>query len=120
MKKSKVLIVSMILGVLYSIYIIGHFGTAMTSGDSAEVIGASLATALVLPHMLVASLGAIFSVIAVIINKAWSGLTAMILYFVSGVLFIPYAVFSIPLGLFALFGWLNMRKIQNKKETEVA
>ena len=57
----------------------------------------------------------IFSVVAVITNKSWSGLTAMILYFVSGVLFIPYAVFSIPLGVVALFGWIKMRKLNSTK-----
>ena len=118
MKKSKLLITSAILGVLYSIYIITYFYNSITGSDSYEAIGASIASMLVMPHMLTVLLAAVFSVVAVLTNKQWSGLTAMILYFVSAVLFIPYAVFSIPIAVFALFGWIKMKKL-NQQVKEV-
>ena len=51
MKRSKLLLVSGIIGTLYGIYIIYYFLNAASSSSGAEQIGAGLATALVMPHM---------------------------------------------------------------------
>ncbi|MBO3446383.1 hypothetical protein [Clostridium sp. CCUG 7971] len=113
MKKSKILITSMVLGILYSVYLVAYFSGAIgNSTDAAQTLGASLAATLVMPHMACVAIASIFSIVAVITNKAWAGLTAMILYFVSGILFLPYVIFSAVIGILAVFGWINMRKIQ--------
>lgn len=118
MKKSKMLIASMVLGIIYTVYLISYFaGVIGTSADASEVIGASVAAALVVPHMACVLIAAIFSIVAVATSKPWAGLTAMILYFVSGVLFLPYVIFSIILGAVALWGWLNMKKIISKQQS---
>lgn len=55
-------------------------------------------------------------------NTIEAGRTAMILYFVSGILFFSYIIFSITIGIVALFGWINMKKLnktrclENKKD----
>lgn len=111
MKKSKILIISAILGVLYGLYLISHFGLGVLNSNSgAETLGASMATIIVLPHMLVTSLGAVFSVIAVITYKQWAAITAFILYFVASALFPIYAMFTIPIGALATIGWTKVKK----------
>ncbi|AUN14184.1 hypothetical protein [Paraclostridium sordellii] len=116
MKKSKMLIASMVLGIIYTLYLVFYFAGAIGgSADAAEAIGASIAATLVIPHMACVAIGAIFSIVAVVTSKPWAGLTSMILYFVSGILFLPYVIFSIVLGIVALCGWLNMKKIIDKQ-----
>lgn len=101
------LIASMVLGIIYTLYFAGAIGG---SADAAEAIGASIAATLVIPHMACVAIGAIFSIVAVVTSKPWAGL-----YFVSGILFLPYVIFSIVLGIVALCGWLNMKKIIDKQ-----
>ncbi len=51
-KKSKLLLVSGILGTLYLIYLITYFMGGMATDDQAQVIAGGIATMLVMPHML--------------------------------------------------------------------
>ncbi len=68
-KKSVLLLISAILGILYAIYIVSYFaGAPANAGGAAEAIGAGIATALVMPHMLCAVLAAIFNTLG------WAGL----------------------------------------------
>lgn len=83
MKKSKMLIASMVLGIIYTLYLVFYFAGAIGgSADAAEAIGASIAATLVIPHMACVAIGAIFSIV---------------------------------LGVVALCGWLNMKKIIDKQ-----
>ena len=90
MKHSKALLISGILGALYSIYIIAHFSGATVSSSGAEQVGAAIATALVTPHMILVVLATIFNWVAYFTNKRGFALTAGILYSVGGVVFLAY------------------------------
>ncbi len=111
-KRSKVLFVATILAVLYSIYLITYFGGAVGgSNDSAEMVGSAIATALVTPHMFMVSLGAVFGIIGFFARKAWAALVAAILYSVGTVLFIAYAMFTIPILILGFVGYSKQKKI---------
>lgn len=61
-RRSKVLLISAILGTLYSLYLISYFGGGIFgSKDGAELAGAAIATALVTPHMILVVLATIFN-----------------------------------------------------------
>ncbi|WP_338587798.1 hypothetical protein QIT93_05810 [Clostridium baratii] len=111
-KRSKVLIISAILGVLYSIFLIVNFCGAMSSASSdAEAVGGAIATALVTPHMICVVLATIFNLIGALNNKAGFALTGGILYSVAGVLFLMYIPFVIPMIVLSFVGYSNVKKI---------
>ena len=112
--RSKVLFIGALLATMYTIYLMAHFGSSMASSDSAEAIGGAIATVLVTPHMLLTGLGAIFSWIGFGIKKNWGALVGAILYSVGAILFIPYAMFSIPLIVLGFVGYAKQKKINKK------
>ena len=51
-KKSKLLLVSWVLGLLYAVYLVVYFGGGITgAGSDGELLGAAIATTIVGPHM---------------------------------------------------------------------
>ena len=79
-RRSKAAFFAALIGLLYGIYLISYWsGTLATAEDDAEVIGAGIATALVLPHMLITWLAVIFGIIGFFTRKAGLLLTAAIL-----------------------------------------
>ncbi|NFV11530.1 hypothetical protein FDG09_00940 [Clostridium sporogenes] len=111
MKKSKALIISSILGIIYSIYLIVYFSGAMSgSCSNAEAVGGAIATALVTPHMICVILAAIFNTLGALLNKSGFALTGGILYSVAGVLFIMYVFFVIPMIILSFVGYSRVRK----------
>lgn len=111
-KKSKCLLVSWILGVLYAIYIVTYFAGATTSQtDAAAALGAGIATMLVMPHMIVAVLAAIFNVLGWAMNKRGFALTAGILYAVAAVLFPIYAMFVLVQMILSFVGFAKLKTI---------
>ncbi|MGL5647214.1 MAG: hypothetical protein ACRDDY_05135 [Clostridium sp.] len=110
--KSKTAIASGILGVLYSIYLITYFGGAMSSTDGAEMVGGAIASALVMPHMILVILGSIFMLIGAFINKAGFVLTGAILFCVSAAAFLMYAPFVVPMIILGFIGYSKVRKIK--------
>lgn len=118
-KLNKCLLISFIIGVLYAIYSIVYWGGAMGSGaDSAEQLGAGLATALVMPHLICAVLAVIFNGLGLFLKKAGFALVGAILYTVALVLFIPYFFFVIIEMILSYIGFaqLNKAKKLNKGE----
>ena len=93
--RSKVLCIATALATAYSIYLISYFvgGTASSSGS--EAVGGAIATALVTPHMLMFSIGAIFGWLGVFLKKSWAALVAAILYSVGTLCFLAYFMFQI-------------------------
>ena len=87
MKNNKMVNFSATVGILYSLYLIFYFSTNLGELDGFELVGGVMAVMLVLPHILVHVVATIFSLITAFTNKKWSAITAMILYFVSGVIF---------------------------------
>lgn len=112
--RSKVLFVCAILATIYSLYLIIYFGSTMTSSDSAEALGGAIATALVTPHMVLMSLGAIFSWIGFFLRNSWGALVGAILYCVAALVFMMYAMFCIPMIVLGFLGFANQRKILMK------
>lgn len=109
--RSKVLFVCAVLATIYMIYLITYFTGVTTSSDEAEAIGGAIATALVMPHMILMALGAIFNWIGVCLKKNWGALTASILYCVGLVLFPLYFMFTIPLIVLGFVGYAKQKKL---------
>lgn len=124
-KHSKALLISAIIGTIYAIYLIVHFGTGIAvSKDGAEIAGKVIATALVTPHMILVALAVIFNWIGYFSNKRGFALTGGILYSVAGVIFILYLVFLIPSIILSFVGYGKLKKIieinnSNKIENEI-
>lgn len=111
MKKSKTLITSMVLGIAYALYLIVYFSGAILGAESgAAAVGGGLAAMIVAPHMALITVGALFSLVAVLTYKSWAGLTAFILYYVASAVFPLYAIISLPIAIIATVGWNKMRK----------
>ena len=116
--KSKWMIISMILNIIYTCSLINNFFGGVATSTGGEQIGAALATTIVLPYMLIFALGTIFSIVGVITEKNWACITACVLVFVSAIVFILYAMISIPLGIIALIGCICQNKINKNKQEE--
>jgi hypothetical protein len=101
----------------YGIYLISYWAGANTgtSGDS-EAVGAAIATALVLPHLLVTWIGVIFGFIGFFTRKSGFLLTAAILYASAAVLFLIYAIFLVPSIVLGFIGYVNQKKMTPKKK----
>lgn len=112
-KKSKVLLVSAILGTLYLIYLISYFVGGMASGDDAEVIAGGIATMLVMPHLLCVGLAAIFTWIGWALSARWGALVAGILYAVSILCMFIYAPFVIIQLVLSFVGFAKMKQNTN-------
>lgn len=110
-ERSKVLFVCAILATIYDLYLIIYFGSTFYSKDSTEVLGGLMATALLTPHIIMVTLGAIFSWLGFGTKKSWPVLVAAILFSIATVLFIPYAFFTIPLIVLGFIGYSLQKKL---------
>ncbi len=113
--RSKALFVCAILATVYSLYLIIYFGSSIFSSNSSEAISGVLATALVTPHMVCMSVGAIFSWIGFSLRKSWAALVGAILYCVAALLFMLYAILCIPMIVLGFVGYANQRNILNER-----
>lgn len=110
--KSKALLISLILGGLYGIYIISYFFNGLSSASSgAEAAGAVVATALVAPHMILVVLAVIFNALAYFKNAKGFALTGGILYSVAGGIFILYLPFVIVSIITSFIGYSKLKKL---------
>jgi len=113
--RSKAAFLAALFGSAYAIYSIVYWSGAIDatqSGDSAEAFGAGLATLLVLPHMLVTVLAALFGVIGFFVRSAGLILTSAILYSVAAALFFLYAPFLLPSIVLGFMGYVNQKKLK--------
>jgi len=110
--RSILTLISLVLAIAYTIYILSYFGgvNAETTSD-AEAIGAGIATLLVLPSVFVLGVGVILGLIGFFNRSAGLQLTAAILYSVAGLLFLLYAVFLVPSIVLGFIGWNQQKKI---------
>lgn len=118
-KHSKTLLVSAILAIFYCSYIIGYFLGGITSTEGAEQLGASIATAIVMPHVILVVLATIFNWVAYFSNKRGFALTAGILFSVAGVVFLPYIFFVIPSLVLSFVGYAKLKTI-NEENAKIA
>ncbi len=112
-KRSICLLISAILGVVYAIYLVSYFGGSVgTAGSSSEALGAGLATALVMPHMVCAALAAVFNVLGWAMNHRAFALVGAILYTVALVLFPMYFMFVVVQMILSYIGFAQLKKIK--------
>ncbi len=114
MKKSKLLLAAAILGTLYIVYLISYFVGGVSSSEGAEAVGAGIATAIVMPHMLLVALAVIFNWIGWLFNARWGALTAGILYAVSILMMFIYAIFVILQMIFCFVAFAKMKSKEAK------
>lgn len=108
------LIVASCIGVIYTIYLISHFGNTY---NKSEIAGA-LSIGIVAPHIFFVVVATVFSIIACFNNNHIIALIGAILYLVSGVIFLLYFVLVIPEIVCSFMGWYKLYK-QNKVEIDI-
>ena len=112
MKKNKLLLVSWILGALYFVYLVSYFVGGVSNTEGSEQVGAALATALLMPHMVAVGLAALFNILGWAQNGRGFALTGGILYCVSIVLFPPYFMFVTIQLILSFMGVSKLKKLQ--------
>lgn len=111
-KRSKVLFIANILGVVYAIFLMSHFFGSVGSTQGAEQIGAGLATAIILPHLVSVILASAFGFLGFFMKKDGFNLTSGILYCVATALFLLYFMFTVPLIILAFIGYGKQKQIK--------
>ena len=109
-KMSKLLLISLIIGIAYLFYSFNYWGGAADVTDTAEQIGAGIATILVLPHLIFTALAVIFNALGLFMKKRGFALTGAILYTVALVLFPMYFMFVIIEIIFSYIAFAKMKK----------
>lgn len=110
-KKSIPLLISWIIGSAYAVYLPAYFGSTIGgSTDTAEAVGASIAAALVTPHIICVCLAVIFNILSWAANIRWAALCGGILYSVALVLFLPYFLFVVAEIVLFFIGFAKMKK----------
>lgn len=119
MKRSKLLLVSGIIGTLYVIYLFSYFiGINSNASGASEEVGYALATVLVTPHMVIAGIAVIFNWLGFALKARWAALVSAILYAVAILVFIMYfwGVLVEMILCFVAFG--KMKKTNEIKPQE--
>lgn len=115
-KRSVLLLIAGIIGILYLIYSISYWGGANSgTEDAAEAIGAGIATVLVMPHLVCTGIAVIFNVLAWAIRSRPFALVAGILYAVAMVLFFMYFMFVIIEMVLCFVAFAKMKKTPEVK-----
>lgn len=110
-KLSICLLISFIIGGLYIVYSIFYWTGAASSGsDAYEQIGAGIATALVMPHLIVTFLAVLFNALGLFMKKRGYALVGAILYSVALVLFPVYFMFVIIEVILSFIGFARTPK----------
>ena len=109
-KMSKLLLISLVIGIAYLIYSFNYWGNASDVTETAEQIGAGIATVLVMPHLIFTALAVIFNALGCFLKKRGFALTGAILYTVALVLFPMYFMFVIIEMIFSYIAFAKMKK----------
>lgn len=109
-KKSKLALVSLVLSILYILFLVKHFGGSIVSGDSTEATGAVIASALIMPHTIMVLIGLIFNTLGYFLNNRSFVLVGAILYAVSIALFFIYFMFVIIQMILSFVAFAKMPK----------
>jgi hypothetical protein len=111
MKKSKLLLVALVLGALYLVYSGWYwFGGGVDAGSSSSAqAGAAIASAIVMPHLALTLLAVVFNALGYALSKRPFALVAGILYSVAMVLFPPYFFFVIVQAILSYVAFAKMK-----------
>ena len=113
--RSKCLFVATALATIYVVYLFSYFFGTTAAAEGAEAVGGAIATALVMPHMIVFLIGAVFGWLGVFIKKSWAALVGALLYSVGTLLFLAYFMFGVPILVLGFIGYSNQKKINNRE-----
>ena len=109
--RSKCLFVATALATAYVVYLISYFFGGVASSEGTEAVGGAIATALVMPHMIMFLIGAVFGWIGVFTRKVWAALVGAILYAVGTLFFLAYFMFGVPILILGFVGYSKQKKI---------
>ena len=110
-KLNKLLLISFILGALYMVYSIVYWsGASSNTADTAEQLGSAIATAIVMPHLVVTFLAVVFNALGLFMHKRGFALTGAILYAVAMALFPFYFFFVIVQMILSFVGFAKLPK----------
>ena len=115
------LLISLIAGVAYLVYSIVYWGGAAPSEiNNVEDLGAAVATALVMPHLICTGIAVLFNALGLFLEKRGFALAGAILYTIALVLFFGYFMFVIVEAICSYIGYATMGKVkkQNQKTEE--
>lgn len=112
-KKSKLLLVSWILGALYIVYLFAYFGGLIGNTTGGEQVGSLIASTIVMPHAICAALAVLFNILGWSMNNRGFTLTGAILYAVSIVLMPLYFIFVIIQMILSFVGYAKMKSSAN-------
>lgn len=104
-KKNIWFLISMILGLLYIIYL-----TISVSTDVGN--GGLLAMGLLLPHIVLVSTAIIFNFVVYLTDKKWAGITTISFYVIGALSFPLYKIMVSPMIILSVIGFIRM----NEKE----
>lgn len=108
-KKSKLSLISFVLGIIYFIYIVSYFISGMSDADSTAAVGAGIAAMLVTPHMIATGIAVLFNALGFFMNKRGFMLVAAILYTIAMVLFPFYFMFVIIQTILSYVAYAKMK-----------
>lgn len=109
-KKSKLLLVSWILGAIYIAYILYYMFSSFSNATGDAQVGAGLGIAIITPHVIAAGIAVLLNVLGWSMNKRGFALSGAILYAVSIVLFPLYFMFVIIQMILSFVGYAKMKK----------
>ncbi len=105
------LLISFIIGLVYTIYIVVYFTNTNASATSGgQALGYGLATAIVMPHMVCTIIAVIFNGLGVFLRKPAFALVGAILYAVAMVLFPMYFFFVLAEMILSFVGYSQLKK----------
>lgn len=112
MKINKCLLISLILGILYSCYLVWYLGyTALHPPVKAAThIGVAIAILMIAPHMIMSILATIFNAVGTLLHKPGFALTGAIFYTIALVVFPFYFYFVIIQMILSYIGFAMLRK----------
>lgn len=117
-KRSKMLFVATAIATIYAVYLISYFFGATAAAEGAEAVGSAIATALVMPHMIMFVIGAVFGWIGYFVKASWAALVAAILYSVGTLLFLAYFMFGVPILVLGFIGYSKQKKLNKQSAVE--
>ncbi|MDR2748835.1 MAG: hypothetical protein LBB10_02965 [Bifidobacteriaceae bacterium] len=114
--RSKLFLTSIILAMLYMLFVIWYFGNSIgKSGTLGQAISTGIAVPFVQSQLFFFAIGVIFAWVGFVIKKAWGALVAAILYSIGTLLFLAYFWFSIPILVLGFVGFANQKKLKIKE-----
>ncbi len=114
-KRSKALLIATSIATIYVVYLLTYFVGGTANAEGADMVGGAIATALVMPHIIMFLIGAVFGWIGVLARKSWAALVGAIMYAVGTLFFLMYAMFGVPILILGFIGYSKQKKL-NKAE----